>query len=114
MVAAMVLASLMPTVSRALAAQQPAALIWADVCSASKPAGPPLLNAALADLSGTAAVSIDDCAYCLLMLDRLGPPPSLVLPVQVPEQPRWRLLQHATPDLRPDLRLAHPRAPPSA
>jgi len=114
MVAAMVLASLMPTVSRALAAQQPSALIWADVCSAGQPAGSSLAKAALADLSDTAAVSIDDCAYCVLMLDRLGPPPSLVLPVLAPEQPRWRLPAPTVPDLRPDLRLAHPRAPPLA
>lgn len=114
MVAAMVLASLMPTVSRALAAQQPSALIWADVCSASQPASPSLAKAAMADLSDTAAVSIDDCAYCVLMLDRLGPPPSLALPVLAPEQPRWRLPAPTVPDLRPDLRLAHPRAPPLA
>jgi len=109
MVAAMVLASLMPTVSRALAAQQPFALSWADVCSVTQSAGK-----GLADSSGTPAVSIDDCAYCVLMLDRLGPAPSLALPVQAPERPLWRLLTPSVPDLRPDLRLAHPRAPPLA
>ncbi|WP_027474220.1 DUF2946 domain-containing protein [Curvibacter gracilis] len=114
MVAAMVLASLMPTVSRALAAQQPSALIWADVCSATPASGKGLARVALADLSDTPAVSIDDCAYCVLMLDRLGPAPSLELPVLAPERPRWRLPAPTVPDLRPDLRLAHPRAPPLA
>ena len=107
---AIALAALMPTVSRVLAAQ-PGALVGLDICFGPRSADPS--DPAPAPQGGESLrLTLDDCGYCLLMADRLGPPPALAVPPRA-------LAAHLQPlpplpwqAARPDLRLAQPRGPP--
>jgi len=108
---AIMLASLMPTVSRVLAAQ-PGALVGIDICSSSRSVDNPGTAQTPAGGEGL-RLSLDDCGYCLLMADRLGPTLALAIPplaLAAHLRPLPPLPWHT---FRPDLRLAQPRGPPS-
>lgn len=64
--AVMLLGALAPTVSRALAAGRHGPVPGADICSAAAPMGGPL-----------PAPAPDHCPFCLLVAERLGPPPAV-------------------------------------
>lgn len=103
--AAIVLAALMPTVSRVLAAQ-PGAQVGLDICSSDHTDTAP-------GQGEQPKVSIDDCGYCLLMADRLGPPQPATLPTLPAAHGDLPLPPLPWLAIRPDLRLAQPRGPPT-
>jgi hypothetical protein len=84
-VAVMLLGALAPTVSRALASRAGAAPSAIEVCTSDGPRWLDLRSAPPSDpnVSGTTVPegqgvvpSMDHCPFCLLVADRLGPPPA--------------------------------------
>lgn len=76
---AVLLGALAPTVSRALAAAHDSGAILIEVCSSNGPRWVP----AFPELSTTDSSNgqestsfLDHCPFCLLIADRLGPPPA--------------------------------------
>ena len=84
-VAVMLLGALAPTVSRALASRAGAAPSAIEVCTSDGPRWLDVASATPSDPtnSGTTAPegpgvvpSLDHCPFCLLVAERLGPPPA--------------------------------------
>jgi len=84
-VALMLLGALAPTVSRALASRAAAAPSAIEVCTSEGPRWLDVVSTAPSDpaTSGTTAPqgpgvvpSLDHCPFCLLVAERLGPPPA--------------------------------------
>lgn len=85
--AVMLLGALAPTVSRALAAGRHGPVPGADICSISSPVLPGLTSPAATSPAGPAVADtqadghapvpvLDHCPFCLLVAQRLGPPPA--------------------------------------
>ena len=83
----MLLGALAPTVSRALAAARGGAAPLLDICSTQAAAEPkpaaslflasPAPALVSADPRGNgSSLALDHCPFCLLVADRLGPPPA--------------------------------------
>lgn len=113
-VLALLLAALAPTVSRAWVAQQGTSPSWSEICSAAGSPGARPSPVLLGDLAGQAVAGLDDCAYCLLMLDRLGATEPAPLPLLAAAPQVWSVPPQTPAQHRPDLRLAAPRGPPQA
>ena len=80
--AVMLLGAFAPTVSRALAAARSDAALMIEVCTSEGPRWVPLASTS-ADMSTAdfshgqkSAFSLDHCPFCLLVAERLGPPPA--------------------------------------
>lgn len=80
--AAMLLGAFAPTVSRALAAARSDGAPMVEVCTSEGPRWVPLAptsaDTLMADASHgqESALSLDHCPFCLLVAERLGPPPA--------------------------------------
>lgn len=80
--AAMLLGAFAPTVSRALAAARSDGAPMVEVCTSEGPRWLPLaptsadLSTADASHGQESAPSLDHCPFCLLVAERLGPPPA--------------------------------------
>ena len=109
---AIVLASLLPTVSRGLAAQASPQQAWDALCSAVDNARESAeSNPGVSD-DAPSTPALEACAYCLLLQDRLVVP----LAASAVPRPLGEGLRFA-PEVfasfsRPDLRLAESRGPP--
>lgn len=83
--AAMLLGAFAPTVSRALAAARSDRAPMVEVCTSEGPRwlslAPTSANLSTADASHgqESAPSLDHCPFCLLVAERLGPPPAASL-----------------------------------
>ncbi|WP_157077060.1 DUF2946 family protein [Curvibacter delicatus] len=80
--AAMLLGAFAPTVSRALAAARSDGAPMVEVCTSEGPRWVPLaptsadMSTADASHGQESAPSLDHCPFCLLVAERLGPPPA--------------------------------------
>ncbi|MFM2121045.1 MAG: hypothetical protein RL722_2513 [Pseudomonadota bacterium] len=117
---AMVVLTLLPTVSQALAAldgRSGAALLAGELCSVASPATADGGQSPAADpVSGSmpAAQHLQHCAACLMGVDALGPPPAPAAAARlVRAAPAPLPADLAAPAPAPAHRRAQPRAPPA-